>query len=304
VSSILIVYPERKPQRVVQRVLGACGYTVDVADDLARGEQLLEERRPGLVVVDGDALSGPALGDLLDRARTHGAATCVTLLDAASQEQARERARERGQECAHARIRALLALGTVDHLLVHPMPVLAEELALTAHKLARNDLFGAEKYLLWGTRFEDALLTRSGQRVALVAQLAAQLQARGLSARIASLARLVADELISNAVHNAPVDATGARPRRDLPRDQDLELDGRHAVQLRWGCDARYLATEVRESGGGAGMGLAIAYRSSDQLVFAIAPGTRTEIIALLDVRQPPTERAPASSYNVFVERS
>ena len=94
---------------------------------------------------------------------------------------------------------------------------------------------------------------------------------------------------------------------------------------LRWGCDARYLAIEVtdlfgsldrdtilrslvkndvRESGGGAGMGIALAYRSCDHLVFNLAPGKRTEIIALIDVRYPPAERTPVSSYNVFVERS
>jgi hypothetical protein len=37
--------------------------------------------------------------------------------------------------------------------------------------------------------------------------------------------------------------------------------------------------------------------------VFDLAPGKRTEIIALVDVRYPPSERLSASSYNVFVEK-
>ena len=45
----------------------------------------------------------------------------------------------------------ILGLGAVTNLLVHAMPILAEELTITAQKLIRNDLFGAEKYLLWGT---------------------------------------------------------------------------------------------------------------------------------------------------------
>jgi hypothetical protein len=130
---------------------------------------------------------------------------------------------------------------------------------------------------------------------------------------------------LSNAVHNAPVDEHGVHYRKDLPRDQDLVLDHRHQVRLRWGCDARYLAIEVtdgfgsldrdtilaalakndiRESGGGAGMGVALTYRSCDHLVFNLAPGTRTQIIGLVDVRYPPAERMSASSYNVFVERT
>jgi hypothetical protein len=136
---------------------------------------------------------------------------------------------------------------------------------------------------------------------------------------------LVADELISNAVHNAPVDDSGRHYRKDLPRDRELPLDERHRIRLRWGCDARYLAIEVtdrfgslgqhdilhalarsdvRHAGSGAGMGLALTYRSCDQLVFNLAPGTRTEVIALIDVRSPPTERTAVSSYNVFVERT
>lgn len=223
------------------------------------------------------------------------------------------------------RVPAILGMGAVTNLLVHPMPILAEELVITAQKLIRHDLFGVEKYLLWGTQLHDTTLTRGSQRPDLVAQLAEQVRALGQSARVGSMAMLVADELLSNAVHNAPVDKAGEHYRKDLAREHELLLDDRHRVRFRWGCDARYLAIEVtdwfgsldrstilaalakndvRESGGGAGMGIALAYRSCDHLVFNLAPGVRTEIIALIDVRYPPTERTPASSYNVFVERS
>jgi len=219
----------------------------------------------------------------------------------------------------------ILSLGAVTNLLVHPMPVVAEELTITAHKLIRGDLFGVEKYLLWGTELHEVTITRATQRAHVVSELAEAVRARGQSARVASMAMLVADELISNAVHNAPVDAAGVHYRSEVARDIELELDARHQVRLRWGCDARYVAIEVtdqfgsldrdtvlralgkqeiRESGGGAGMGVALAYRSCDHLVFNLAPGKRSEVIALVDVRYPPTERMPASSYNVFVESS
>ena len=116
-----------------------------------------------------------------------------------------------------------------------------------------------------------------------------------------------------------------SRPRKDLPRDIDIRSTGRDTVRLRWGCDARYVAIEVtdqygsldrdtilgfagqqdvRDTGGGAGMGISLAYRSCDHLVFNLAPGKRTEIIALVDLRYPPAERMPCSSYNVFVEKT
>ncbi|MBA3461312.1 MAG: hypothetical protein H0T46_15220 [Deltaproteobacteria bacterium] len=307
--SILIVHPDRKTQRVLQRILGVTGYRVDISDDLDQGIRLMDHVQPILVVIDGSAVLSSRVNDFFMHARAKGAEACMTLLGSAAVDQ----------------VPKILGMGAVTNLLVHPMPVLAEELTITVQKLIRSDLFGAEKYLLWGTNLQETTVTRGSQRAQLVAHLSEQVRARGQSARVASMAMLVADELISNAVHNAPVDASGTHYRAELARDQELELDELHQVRMRWGCDARYLAIEVtdffgsldrdtvltalakndvRESGGGAGMGVALAYRSCDHLVFNLAPGRRTEIIALIDVRHPPTERLSASSYNVFVERT
>jgi DNA-binding response OmpR family regulator len=307
-QSILIVTPDRKLQRTVQRILGATGYPVDIADALEQGMRLMQHRCPLLVVVDDTAARSPAADAFFAAAQAKGAEACMTLLAAESS----------------ADVPRILELGAITNLLVHPMPILAEELMTTVHKLIRGDLFGADKYLLWGTELHVHTITRASQRSMLVAQLAEEVRTRGQSARVASMAMLVADELISNAVHNAPVDASGVHFRRDTPRDVEIELAPHETVQLRWGCDARYLAIEVtdqfgsldretilrslatnsiRESGGGAGMGVALCYRSCDHLVFNSSPGNRTEIIALIDVRYPPNERTPVSSYNVFVER-
>jgi len=307
--AILIVHPDRKTQRTVQRILGVTGYRIEVADDLEQGIRLLQHISPRLVVVDVSALSSPSAAAFFAAVRARRDEACMMLLGANTLDQ----------------IPHILELGAITNLLVHPMPVLAEALTITAHKLVRNDLFGAEKYLLWGTQLHEVDVTRSMQRPKIVADLAEAVRARGQSARVASMAMLVADELISNAVHNAPCDADGNHYRSEVARDTDLELDAQHQVRLRWGCDARYFAIEVndhfgsldrgtilralakqdvRESGGGAGMGVALSYRSCDHLVFNLAPGKRTEIVALIDVRYSPSERIPASSFNVFVERS
>jgi DNA-binding response OmpR family regulator len=306
--SILIVTPDRKTQRLVQRILGVTGYHVDIADALEQGIRLMQHRPPLLVVVDSHAATSPVADVFFAEAKARGAEACMTLLSA---------------DAANY-VPRILGLGAVTNLLVHQMPILAEELTTTVHKLIRGDLFGAEKYLLWGTELFVHTVTRASQRASLVAELADEVRQRGQSARVASMAMLVADELISNAVHNAPVDASGEHFRKDLARNIEIELAGRDTVQLRWGCDARYLAIEVtdqygsidrdtilgalgkndiRQSGGGAGMGIALSYRSCDHLVFNLAPGKRTEIIALIDVRYPPSERTAVSSYNVFVER-
>jgi hypothetical protein len=210
------------------------GYGVELADTLAQASERLEALRPRLVVTDAGIALEPDATAFFERARACGAEACMTLLGG----------------LAVARVPQLLAMGAVTNLLVHAMPVLAEELTLTVHKLMRGDLFGADKYLLWGTELHEAVLARSSQRADIVAELEAALRGRGQNARVAQLVRLVADELISNAVHNAPVDDAGVHYRKDLRRDAELALDGRHQLRVRWGCDSRYVAIEVGDGFG------------------------------------------------------
>jgi CheY-like chemotaxis protein len=308
-ASILIVHPDRKTQRTVQRILGVTGHRVDIADDLEQAIRLLQHLAPVLIVIESASALSPSAEAFFRAAQTAGAPAIMSLIGPGTVDH----------------VGKIIELGAVTNLLVHPMPVLAEELTVTAQKLIRRDLFGAEKYLMWGTELHERQVTRSTQRSHLVQEISDAVRGRGQSARVASMAMLVADELISNAVHNAPVDARGVHVRRDMPRDVDIPLEGRDTVRMRWGCDARYVAIEVtdqygsldretilgalakndvRDTGGGAGMGISLAYRSCDHLVFNLAPGKRTEIIALVDVRYPPAERMNASSYNVFVEKT
>jgi hypothetical protein len=311
--SILVLIPDRKTQRVVQRILGATLHRVEVAESIEQAERMIAHRTPTLLVVDGALVAQGTVTHLLTTAAARGTDACLTLLTTP----------------AMVELPRLLQLGAVTNLLANPMPILAEELTVTALKLLRRDLFGLDKYMTWGVHVQESHVRRASDRSQLVEQLSSGVRGFGLGPRVASMAMLVADELISNAVHNAPVDGQGRHYRRDLPRDADLALTGREVVRLRWACDARYLAIEVldqfgsldrdgilaalakagardgvRDDGSGAGMGLVLTYRSCDHLIFNLDPGTRTEVIALIDVRFPPSERASAgSSYNVFVAR-
>jgi len=312
-STILVVVPDRKTQRVVQRILGATLHRVEIVDAVDQAERMLAHRVPALLVVDGALVAQGAAANLLAAAAERGTAACLTLLTGPGV----------------VELPRLLQLGAVTNLLVNPMPVLAEELTITALKLLRGDLFGLEKYMAWGAQVQEAHMRRSAERGLLVEQLSGAVRAFGLGPRVASMAMLVADELLSNAVYSAPVDGDGRRYRRDLARDADTSFEGREVVRLRWACDARYLAIEVadqfgslgrdtilaslakagardgmRDDGTGAGMGLVLTYRSCDHLIFNLDPGRRTEVIALIDVRFPAAERpGPGSSYNVFVAR-
>ena len=104
------------------------------------------------------------------------------------------------------------------------------ELVVTSGKLASGDIFGLEKYLAWGVRVSDLeIASYEEKRAALIAVTAS---ARDAGARRPMVARVesVVDELLMNAMYDAP--AAAARPARRWPRCAGAEA--RCAVSPRW----------------------------------------------------------------------
>ena len=297
---IVVASAERKVQRALSRVLGATRVAIEVVPELAAVDKLLDA---DTVVVVDQALARergapPAGGRAWIAVPGEGAAPAEATTTA-----------------------ALIAAGW-RHVCAHPMPVLVEEMLASVQKLVRDDLFGLEKYVSWGAEVRRFVLEDATERDQAIALLTRDVIAAGLPDRIGSLVSVIADELVANALYTAPVDGSGARIRRDEPRDRRRALSGRDGVSLRWATDGRYLAIEVRDawgslepglvsarlaragdqpSAGEGGMGLALAYACCNQLVLDVAPGVATEAIALIDVRFRPTELARTASYHAFV---
>lgn len=297
---IVVAHPERKAQRALARLLGATRCQIEVVADANALATAADDAT--LAVVDAGLACG--LGQL--RAAAARAWIAVPADEAAP--------------AAAETVAALLAAGW-QHVIAQPMPLLAEELLATVQKLTRADLFGLEKYMAWGAEIRSHALGDARDRDAAVAELARDVVALGLPDRIGSVASVIADELIANAVYAAPVDDRGGRPHAQDSRDQARALTGRDAVTVRWATDARYLAIEVRDrwgsldvagvsrqlaaggnqvSASGGGMGLALAYACSNQLVIDVQPEAMTEVIALLDMRYKPTELARSASFHAF----
>lgn len=295
-GKLVVVHGERRAQRSLQRLLGATLCRVDVVPDLAAAT--IDDDT--IVVVDS-AIAIATLDACKRPARAWIAVPGEGL-----------------QPAEPAAVSALLQAGW-DHVVAHPMPLLAEELLATAQKLIRRDCFGLEKYMVWGAEVRAFQLEDAVERDAAVGAIASDVTRVGLPDRIGSLVSVIADELLANALYAAPVDEHGAKHRVHDPRDRSRPLSGRDSVTLRWSTDGRYLAIEVRDHWGTiepaaietrlaatktstaeGGMGLPLAYACSNQLVVNVAPGTLTEVIALLDIRYKPTELARSASFHAF----
>lgn len=300
-----MAHPDRKAQRALQRLVGATLSKVDVVADIDALLRVVDADT--VVVVDGAlAVTRPDLRDAPARAWIavpgEGSAPSDGVLTS-----------------------QLLATGW-EHVVAHPMPLLAEELLTTVQKLLRRDVFGLEKYMSWGAEVRSYTLEDARDRDGAVAELAKDVVAVGLPDRVGSLVSVIADELIANALYAAPVDASGTRFRAHDARDQSRALTGRDAVTVRWATDARNVAIEVRDTWGSidpaaiakrlasagtqnagtgeGGMGLQLAYACCNQFVIGVAAGELTEVITLLDVRYKPTELGRNASFHAFAGKA
>ncbi len=309
-GSILVVHPDRKVQRSLQRILGSLGRTVTCADGVSSASDVLHDGTPDLLVVGTAVRLAPGCDAMVDAALVAGCRACLVVHD------------ERTDVP-----RALFVVSSFLHLVTAAMPVLAEELFATAQKLLRRELFGVDKYLAWGAIVGETVIEATDDRLRAIGQLSHDVERMQIGRRQQAAVMLAADELVLNAVHNAPVDADGKRYLRDLPRDAVRSLAGRERPRLRWGCDGRWFAVSVRDGygsvdavtlirylskaversgqirseGPGAGIGLAMTFSAVTQLVFDVEPGQATEVIALIDVRPwPPASLPPLASFHLF----
>jgi hypothetical protein len=310
-GSILVVHGERKQQRMLQRILGSVGRTLAGADDVEGFAEALRDGTPALVVIGARTRLAEGCDAEVDLAFARGCLGCIVVHD------------ERTDVPP-----ALFEVGSMCHLVTAAMPVLAEELFVTVQKLLRRELFGIDKYLSWGAVVGETELVGTDDRVRAISQLGADVEQMQIGRRQQAAVMLAADELVLNAIFNAPTDEHQRRYLREVPRDQVRTLLGRERPVLRWGCDGRWFAISVRDAygslepatlvryvakslagsgqvrsdGAGAGIGLAMTYSAVTQLVFDLDPGRATEAIALVDVRPwPPQSLPPLASFHLFV---
>jgi hypothetical protein len=208
-------------------------------------------------------------------------------------------------------------------------PLEPEELITTAEKLLRGDLFGLDKYLLWGVSPLRIEIRDSRDKHAYLREIAATAARLGCPDRTVGLIETIADELITNAIYNAPRDGEG-RPRYAMvSRRQPVVLEPHEIAVLEFACDGNFIALSqsdpfgsltqdsivtylnrclvqpslLGESGsGGAGIGLHRVFQSLSKFIVNIDPGRRTEVIALIDLRVTMRKfRTMPKSFHIFI---
>ncbi len=165
-----------------------------------------------------------------------------------------------------------------------------------------------EAHLAWGAAGFAYSLTDMKGRDHAVNETIAFAGKLGAPKRVGEMLGELAHELIMNALYDAPVDEFG-RPRFAHDRKAEIQLSDLDAAEFRCGSDGVRIAVEIVDrfgrlqrqhvfgglvrglkagqmdtAGGGAGLGMLVAYRSTTALFYDVDPGLRTRVTGLFDL--------------------
>lgn len=318
-SPVLLLSSSERVSRPAQHLLSSAGHAVTHVTTPLQARTWLRVHRADLAVVELDAGSPPAAEETMELVRSlqdrRGGPRVLVLTLAKGESQLRP---------LFERMHLLNFLTFGDDATIDPV-----ELIATVSKILTGDIFGMERYLAPGAEIQEISVVDSQQKKDVVERLEAFARETGCHPREADAFSVAADEMVTNAVYNAPVDGNG-RPRfASLSRKQRVTLEPHEAVTVRYGRDPHRLCLatsdpfgslkpevvqdylskcfgrgegQIDEKEGGAGLGLYTVFNLVHHFVLNIAPGTRTEAIGLLEVSQSYRRFSTrAKAFNVFV---
>jgi hypothetical protein len=228
---------------------------------------------------------------------------------------------------ARARLLEVLCDADVDHVIpkrgASTVPRGATPIMGTLEGPDEHDLFAAVRrlldgpespgvtpYLLAGAPVHEARVRSSEDKERALAEIVEFAQSMDLGGEKLRRVELATEELLMNALYDAPRTAAGQPRHAHQDRRVAVALGADETVQLRYGCDGPTLAVAVADPFGsltrsavterlrkvrdgipkpsagvaGAGLGLVMTYSVANQLIFSVAPGRLTEVTAVMHV--------------------
>jgi hypothetical protein len=176
--------------------------------------------------------------------------------------------------------------------------------------LGDRPAFGIRNFFHPKSQVQTISMKRANQKQQVVEALRAYLIKAKYPTRMANTIANAVDELIMNAIFAAPTDATGRRIYEQTPRDTDIPLDGRAAIEISIAFDGiqvgicatdlfgsmdkekvlGHLSTlykteqyKMKLSVAGAGIGLATIFKNGGSLIFLCEKNTKTEVCVIFE---------------------
>lgn len=163
-----------------------------------------------------------------------------------------------------------------------------------------------EQYFQAGARSQTIRITKTLQKRVVVESLKNHLLKIGFKPRASTIIANAADELIMNAIFDAPVDELGRQVHNQTPRNASFGLEGKNVIELKIVFDGKTLGLSVADFHGAldrkkligkhlgrsyestpyeakavlasAGLGLSQVYRTCGGIIFSCEVGGKTEV--------------------------
>jgi hypothetical protein len=200
------------------------------------------------------------------------------------------------------------------------------QLSAMATRLLTDDLFGLEKVMAPGTPIHARVVGDYQEKSRCMSLVAEFVEQAAVPRHYREPVEQCIDEMLMNALYDAPVDAQGNHIFAGVPTRTRITLRSEQSVVVQYACDGKQLAVSVRDAFGtlgrhtvlrylhkslhaqqqvdrkvgGAGLGLYLMVSSSTAVYFHVLPGIATEAVCVFDLAAP---QLRLEQFGFFVQR-
>ncbi len=187
------------------------------------------------------------------------------------------------------------------------------EVSAVATRILAGDIFGLEKLLHWGTQVHSQLVGDYQEKSGCISQISEFAELMGVRRKYRESIEQCIDEMLMNALYDAPVDDQGQHIFSEIPTKTRISLRVEQKVVVQYACDGKQFVISVRDAFGtlerntvlkylhkclhaeqqidrkvgGAGLGLYLMVNSASTLLFNVLPGVATEAVCVFDLETP-----------------
>jgi hypothetical protein len=223
-----------------------------------------------------------------------------------------------------ARTITLMTRAACDNVVVEEY-VTAELLAGIAARHLYGDVFGLEKFLPWGVRIYSMLVGDYQEKTVAISTISDFAATLGVRRKYIEHIEKVVDELLMNAIYDAPATDTSPKTIEEPAAQDHLSRKLEQKAVIQYACDGERFGVAVRDTygtlrkqtvldyldkcmhaesqidrkEGGAGLGLYIVTNSVSEYVINVQPGVATEAVCLFDLQNP---RLTLHNFSFFEE--
>ncbi len=204
----------------------------------------------------------------------------------------------------------------------------SRQLSAMATRVLSGDIFGVDKLILWGTQIHSCLVGDYQEKSLCISQISEFAELMGVRRKYRESIEQCIDEMLMNALYDAPVDDQGKHIFSEIPTKTRISLRVEQKVVVQYACDGSQFVVAVRDAFGtlerstvlrylhkclhseqqidrkvgGAGLGLYLMTNASSTVYFNVLPGVATEAVCCFDLEQPKMQLEAFGFFNEKID--